>query len=430
MKKVITLLFISLSVGVNAQFLKKLKAKVSEKINTVVDQKVDNEIDKVFDKKETSENTSNTTDLHKATGTCVIKHNNSLGTVNIDKLGIFKVIVSSEKIEITGYWETHGIDVADNFYLVIVDENATNNVDYYASKTYKLYNNEDDITTRGAYLKIAYNPEINNNTPDQYQNYTLKSGSITIQNIHDDVLKFTANGTPFDQYQSSKNLATSVNTTVDVSNINISYHENTVETKQQNHEEYQNMDLEKYGITKTPTVNKTYTFNTQIEFEINDGNQTNYMSIWESEEDYYAMEMKIDEGKAIMITDENISLSLLENEGQKTQIPTQNTFQNSYQTDFVEKYQDESTFTKTGNTKTVLGYQCSEYITNDKDLKVTFWITKELELTNSPFTNNYGTVLESVYNQGKEKVTSKATNIHHKIISINTKEYKNIMNMF
>lgn len=432
MHKIITVLFISLSITTNAQFLKRLKAKVSEKINNVVDQKINNEIDKIIDTKKGPENDSNTNPKKvNAKGNCIIEHNNSLGTININNLADFRVVVSHNQLEITGFWQTHEIDVADNFYLIIKDDNASgNDVNYFSSKNYKLYKNENDIPTKGAYLKLGYNPELNNNPKAQYQNYIINGGSINIEAINDHKLKFSADGVPFDEYKSTKNLATNVKANIDVTNINLTYKTNTSSTVKKNKNQTNSIDLKKYGIDEMSTINKKYTFDTQINFEINDGKQTNNMTLLTSNNNYSAMKMVMDEGTIISITDKESNINLLENDGQKMQIPVNKAFQNNYQNELLKNYQEEANFVKTGKRKTILGFKCTEFSIENNNTKTVLWITEELNISNSPFSNSHGTILESTYTQNNKKFTSKVVNIQHKIININTQDYKNIMNMF
>jgi hypothetical protein len=90
------------------------------------------------------------------------------------------------------------------------------------------------------------------------------------------------------------------------------------------------------------------------------------------------------EGKMVMIYDfdRNASIILMDNEGEKTRM--------AYGFDFakmsgaipmeeMEESQDtpDYSFEKTGNTKTINGYSCEEYLMESDDATVRYWITEK-----------------------------------------------------
>lgn len=118
--------------------------------------------------------------------------------------------------------------------------------------------------------------------------------------------------------------------------------------------------------------------------------------------EFTAAEQKRDEGieKTIMIFDmkNNASIILLENEGEKTSMAYGLDWQSIYdETDLKDSMavqEEDLNFEKSGNTKTIAGHLCEEYISETVDYKGAYWITQEpidginsFWSKNSPFLN-------------------------------------------
>jgi hypothetical protein len=94
-------------------------------------------------------------------------------------------------------------------------------------------------------------------------------------------------------------------------------------------------------------------------------------------------ESKKGENKTILIYDleRNASIILLENKGEKSRMAygiDLNTIEEGIEdmdSEVDENY--EVSFRKTGNTKTILGYACEEFETEDEDGKATYWVTEQ-----------------------------------------------------
>lgn len=87
--------------------------------------------------------------------------------------------------------------------------------------------------------------------------------------------------------------------------------------------------------------------------------------------------------KTIMIFDmkNNASIILLENDTEKSRMAYGLNWQALYeegdQNDTLELHSDDFTFEKTGNTKTIAGHLCEEYLGETEEYKGTYWITQE-----------------------------------------------------
>lgn len=89
------------------------------------------------------------------------------------------------------------------------------------------------------------------------------------------------------------------------------------------------------------------------------------------------------EGTSVIIYDleRNASIILFDNEGQKSRIAYGYDFENMAegvdQSSTEIKNEQEFNFVKTGRSKTILGYTCDEYQTEDEDGISNFWITEK-----------------------------------------------------
>lgn len=92
------------------------------------------------------------------------------------------------------------------------------------------------------------------------------------------------------------------------------------------------------------------------------------------------------EGVSILIYDleRNASIILFENEGEKARMAYGFDFEKIAEGIEIDEDAEEIDFSgenfslkKTGNTKTILGYTCEEYIADDEEGKATYWITQK-----------------------------------------------------
>ena len=122
-------------------------------------------------------------------------------------------------------------------------------------------------------------------------------------------------------------------------------------------------------------------------------------------------DQKNNSGKTIIISDleRNASIILIESEGKKNSLAYGYDFDALEQAAAIENWEEweeemeEKDFSikKTGNTKTIHGYNCDEYVSESEEGTATFWITKEpIEGTGSIWTDTNPMLGTSAYQRG------------------------------
>ncbi|MDO6803675.1 hypothetical protein Q4595_14570 [Wenyingzhuangia sp. 1_MG-2023] len=429
--KLLIALFCVFSVNTQAQFFKKLKDKISQKVDNVVDQKIDKILTDTSKETVTPQNTTT-----NANGVCTIKHNNSIGNINLNNFRNVKTTASNHQLKINGSWLTHDVDIADGIYITVHDPDfISENVTTLNSKTYTLYKSEDVIPSKGAVISIAYDPNKTNSTPSKnYQNYYLTNGTLTLKNITDTNVEITFKGTPLDPYHSIQNLASSVSGNLSVNNTTTTYN---FEQQQEEHNDngYNNSsaNIKNYDLTKAKSVEKTYVFDNTITYNYSDGNNNyQYLLLQNQQENYFATSMDSHEGNVVYIQDGDKGVSLIEANGEKMQIPSQHNINDKIEHSFGTIGNNNS-FKKTGKTKTILGYKAHQYSVKDDQGNITeIWASDEVNLKNIMIGNNpiiKGFIMEITYKQNDDVLTSKITKISKETTIFNTIEYKNLLNI-
>lgn len=419
------------SLNTQAQFFKKLKDKISQKVENVVDQK----IDQVLTGSSSKETTTANNTASNANGTCTIEHNNSIGNINIHNFGNVKIMASNHQLKINGSWFTHDVDIADGIFITIIDPGfTTENLATLNSKSYTLYKSEDDIPSKGAVMSIAYDPNKTNSTPSKYyQNYYLINGSLTIKNLSDTSIEISFSGTPLDSYHTIQNLASNISGTLLANNTTTIYDFEKNQQKEKEVTEYDtsSINLEDYGISQPKSVNKTYIFDHKITYNYDDGNNhQEFYLLQNQKENYFATSVLSDEGSAVFIQDDELSVGLIEANGQKMQIPSQQNINNKIEQSFGE-LNSSSAIQKTGKTKTILGYKAHQYTFTNNEGSTKIWASEEVLLKNVMLNNPAikGFVLEITFKQKGDTFTSKITKIEKEKTAFDTNEYKNLLNM-
>jgi len=148
--------------------------------------------------------------------------------------------------------------------------------------------------------------------------------------------------------------------------------------------------MDALGLTGNVDYEPTYNFDAYIQMEItnykkngNVDDQMLYDSYVHKTSADYAMEFNNDGGKSTIIFDTKNSamLVLAENDGEKTGFAT--AIDPEAVAEKVEEYEDDSgldplNIKKTGKTKTILGYNCDEYLYEDEDSEVHMWLSEKL----------------------------------------------------
>jgi hypothetical protein len=119
------------------------------------------------------------------------------------------------------------------------------------------------------------------------------------------------------------------------------------------------------------------------------------------------MEVDMDQGKkkkedgtAIMIYDfsRNASIILMESEGEKQRMAygiDLVKISEGIEVDEEDMPEEDFAFTKTGNTKTINGYACEEFVMDSEEAKANYWITQQPIKGNNTFWGNENPFLTS-----------------------------------
>ncbi|MCH7414704.1 DUF4412 domain-containing protein [Belliella sp. R4-6] len=178
------------------------------------------------------------------------------------------------------------------------------------------------------------------------------------------------------------------------------------------------------GIDANVEIADTYDFSSYSVMEINSLDEKGKASEPFQMKTYFspdgktaAMEIenkdqKNNSGKTVIISDleRNASIILIESEGKKSSIAYGYDFDALEQAAALENWEEweeemeESDFSikKTGNTKTIHGYKCDEYVSESEEGTATFWITKEpIDGGGSFWTDTNPMLGTSAYQRGK-----------------------------
>jgi hypothetical protein len=148
---------------------------------------------------------------------------------------------------------------------------------------------------------------------------------------------------------------------------------------------------------------------------------------------------KDDPGMSFFVFDKNNDAMLMlgENENGKTGIATGIKVSDKDTDDDNNK--DDFKFTKTGRTKTILGYKCDEWVGQSADSKAVYWVTSDIKWQSGSFMNNLsnkkgktitdypeGMMLEGDFTSSDgERINYLVTDIDHNAnFKINISEYQ------
>lgn len=128
--------------------------------------------------------------------------------------------------------------------------------------------------------------------------------------------------------------------------------------------------------------NPVYKFDTYMQMEVsdNDDQKVTYNAYLTRDGSSYAVIFDVDGAKSVIVFDTKNStmLMLVENDGEKTG------FAMGIDPEAFagEEFEDEDEYSyesfKTGNTKTLLGYTCDEYLIKEEDSEVRVWSSEKL----------------------------------------------------
>lgn len=454
---IITLVF---SQKTEAQFFKKLKnklksktTKVENKVSNKLEEKLEKKIENIFDKKETkSEDIKESSKLAKDFGDVILKHSNKFGNVGITEVSKVKVNQTNTGYTIKTSWWSHEADIYDGFILHI---NTNENIKHI-TKTDKNKKRRTFKIPEEATLKLGYDPHLPYNkkgkdnfkkaVTDDYQNYNLSKGEVTIDVLTDDSIQisFTGkatlkqiirNANKYDDFTETFFEAT-ITGAIDGTSPDFTNEQSIEKKETKSVTTWDDMIKEDTTVKQIPGI---FNFNHEVAVKVTIPQQerTHKMSyLLNPQAKYFGIKVDMSDysdesmgGESIIVTNENDVHIFVETAGMKMQM-SQNMMKGKQvenPSDKMKNY-DYSHLKKTGNTKTILGAKCYEYIMSDENVKMNFWVAPSVQLPNWFVQNKEvlnGFIMEYTVDSKDGKMKSEVVaikdNIHK---TINSKEYR------
>ena len=442
-------MLLSTTQNVEAQLLKRLKDKITKKAERKAERELDKTIDNIGKPKPdtTQSDPEETIETEVATptsGNAFLNHTKKYGSLNIKELGRAVAQINDDEVRIYGSWVTMSADIQDGYVLVIPNgQKLLFDGDEPKKEQFKLRIPQD------AQLELSYDPVYDPNFEDEngnasavtkdYQSYNIESGEVTIDVLSKDNFQLSFSGevqlvtrtenpnkNSEDRYLLSYSPA-SVSGMVDVGPVNF------VDIRTRSKKKSKSSDVPKISDSAlqgdAPGVYQ-FTFETKVKVTNLEENETYNMSyLLNPSVDYIGLKTDMSEysdeemaGESIVVMDGDNVHIFVETQGMKMQM-SQNMMGGQQQnpTDLMADY-DYSNITKTGNTKTILGAICYEYVMAEKDVKMNIWVAPSISLPNWFIKNNEvikGHIMEYT-------ITSKDGNIKSETIAINDNISKTI----
>lgn len=435
LKFVIVLLVFSAPQTSEAQFLKKLKDKAVKAVSG-----------KENDEEAISENPT--------FGSVIITHSNTYGSVDIPEISKIKVNRNDENYKINGSWWSHDADIHDGFVLTIKttdDLRHDTNQDENVKRTFKI--------PEEATLKLSYDPVLphykesedtyKKAVTDDYQTYNVSKGEVTIDVLSEEAIQISFSGRV-----SLKKIVRHSNNSEDYSETyfestvkggidgnGVEYYDNLVgfyhEPKEEELSTSTTSEYDSPSMTTAKPGVYQFTFETKVRVTTSEQNRSFDMSYLLNPNEKYMgimvdMSAYSDEDMAdesVIIMDKGNSHFFVETAGMKMQM-SQNMMggnQMSNPTDQMANY-DYTKLKKTGNSKTVLGAKCYEYIMSDNDVKMNLWVAPDVNLPNWFIQNDEvlkGHIMEYTIESKDGNMKSETIAINDNINkTINPKDYK------
>lgn len=435
-----------------AQLFKRLKKKAKEKAkqleNKVVN-KIDKETDKTIEgvlegKKDSKEEETPT--IEKDFGDVTVNHSHKYGNITLTELSQVKVNKTNSGYTIYGNWWSHKADIYDGFTINIkTDKNLKNHKT--EKHTFKI---PDEAT-----LKIAYDPQLpykeksedgfSRAVTDDYQNYDISKGEVTIDVLSDEAIQVSfsgeiklrkvirkANTDDFTQtfYDAS------ITGGIDAESPKFTNQETV--TKNDNKKPVtsrDDMNPKESSLNTTPG-SYNFTFETVTKVTVPDQNRSYTMSyLLNPNADYIAIKADMSEysdeemdGESIIVMDKGSAHVFVETNGMKMRMSNGMMGQKVENPTGQMANYDYTKLTKTGNTKTILGATCYEYKMSDSNVKINFWVAPNIKLSNWFIQNKNvvdGYIMEYTVQSNERTMTSTTISIKDNIRkTINPKEYK------
>jgi len=460
------MIFLGLQLS-NAQLLKKLKDKVNKKVDEVeqrIENKIENEVDEKIDKTldgtidgifESNKNTPPYTESGESSkdfstenkayeGSVSLNHAQNYGTVQINSLDNLKIIRTDKGYTFSGNWFSHEVDVYDGYNLEITTDE---NLELGKTYTFNISNN--------ANLRIGYDPELpavkNQGTTDRargisdhYQNLDLSSGLVKVTINEDKSFEIDFSGqaeftqrtrTADDRVQESKYTASIMG---NLQGSDPQFIDNRTITKTSDTSSHTASAPSSIASGKSAQAKEAYvfTYETVVEMTVPDQNRKSKLSyLLNPNASYMGMKADMGEysggdvgGESLIVIDGDQSFVFVNTSGMKIQMSSaQMGNKQQMPGDQMENY-DYSNLNKTGNTKTILGYTCHEYVMSDNQNSIQMWVAPDLVVPNWFMQNQdviQGHILEYSVDSPEGQMTLTTSEIKDDINkTINPSEYR------
>lgn len=462
----LTLIFCGIYAG-NAQFLKKLKDKVNKKVDQVerrIENKIENKVDEKIDKAldgtvdgifESNKKTPPYTDENETTdnknldnkiyyGTVSLDHGQNYGNVNINTLDNLKIERTNQGYNFYGSWFSHEVDIFDGYKLEI---QTNENLNLDETYTFNISNN--------ANLTLGYDPKLpatkdgddfKKGISDEYQNLDLSSGLVKVKINKDKSfdIDFSGQAEFVKRTRSANNeVSESFYTASVMGNVqgkNPQFLDKKTITKDSNSKAQTASSLPNSNSSNNPAQAKgsyVFTYETIVEMTVPDQNGKSKLSyLLNPNASYMAMKADMSEysggdmgGESLIVMDEDDTFIFVDTPGMKIQMSAgqMGNQQQQMPSDQMENY-DYTNLNKTGNTKTILGYTCYEYVMSDNQNSIQMWVAPDLEVPNWFMQNQdviQGHILEYSVDSPEGQMTITTIEIKDNINkTVNPSEYK------
>ncbi len=426
--------FLCFGMNSQAQLLKKVKEKARE-VNQKIDDKIDETVEGIL--KPDSGNDTETTpkpsnSQSQSTGNFSIIHTNGYPNVSINEFGTVTVTEYPDSTVISGNWWTHGVDIDDRFRLVIY-EKAANYGQGFDKGNYSIALNK-------ASLFLAYDIENGQGASKKYQRFWMKSGAVTLNRFEEDRFHFSFSGVGrIGTIESNSNGDVIADKSDVLINGGLSVQGfvkrkgNTSEDETNDDDGSLSADIPDMGKVEKGEIRPFYQFDGEIVHDViaEKGENMSYTYIFSNTQPYCGMKVRVDEedsqGDAVMVMDGENVINFVDAMGYKMAVAVKTN--NFTATQSAEDF-DPSQITKTGKSKTIMGYTCYEYYGKDGKNEMRAWVAEGLAVpwmtvstdVELPFK---GYPLEYTASDGKTTttITTKEINLN-KSFKLNASEYK------
>lgn len=458
MKSVFKLLFIIIILGsahkAEAQLFKGLKNKVKKQIDRKTEDKIEEVINNTIDSLDVKrpKKTKDTVESKEGFGTILLNHSQKFGAVSIEGISRVKVIKSNDGYQMTGNWWSHEADIFDGFNLIIKTaqnlKHEENNKKLNSRQVFKI--------PEEATLTLGYDPQllIKDTTPDDYkaavsddyQNYDVSTGEVSIDVLTDDSIQISFSG-KVSLRTMSRNSSNSEHDEESYFESNLKgaidgnspkFIDNTSLKKPESAEQNSGNYTIPQSSTSTaqPGVYE-FTHETVVKMTNLDKNEVYKMSyLFNPNESYLGIKADMSEysdeemaGESIMVMDDQDIRIFVSTQGMKMQMSQ--SMMGGNQTpnpaDQMANY-DYTKIDRTGRTKTILGAVCEEYVMSDSEVKMELWVASSVQLPNWFIPNKEiinGHIMEYTVTSKEGNMKAETTAIKDNINTIiNSKEYK------